>query len=45
MTEYRTENGNIVRIHGEVNMDRVKAATEVFLKQAEKQRKESKCKN
>ena len=42
MTEYRTEKGNIVRIHGEVNMDRVKAATETFLKQAEKARREKK---
>lgn len=44
MKEYRTENGNIVRIHGEPNMDRVKAATEVFLKKAEKQRRERACK-
>ena len=41
MTEYRTEKA-IVRIHGEVNMDRVKAATEVFLKKAEKARREKK---
>ena len=39
MQEYRTENA-IVRIHGTPNMDRVKAATETFLKNAEKQRRE-----
>lgn len=40
MQEYRTPKGNIVRVHGEPNMDSVKRAAEKFLKRAEKQRRE-----
>lgn len=40
MKEYRTPKGNIVRVHGEPNMERVKGASETFLKKAEKQRRE-----
>lgn len=40
MKEYRTPKGNVVRIHGEVNTERVKGATETFIKKAEKARKE-----
>ena len=41
MTEYKTEKA-IVRIHGEPNTENVKAASETFLKKAEKQRREKK---
>lgn len=44
MTEYRTDKA-IVRVHGQANMERVKGASETFLKKAEKQRREKKCKN
>lgn len=44
MKEYRTEQGNIVRIHGSVNIERVKSASETFLKKAEKARRERECK-
>ena len=39
MTEYRIENA-IVRIHGEADKEKIKAATERFLKQIEKKNKE-----
>lgn len=41
MTEYKIGNA-IVRIHGEANTEKIKAATERFLKQIEKKKKENK---
>ena len=39
MKEFKTDKA-IIRIHGEPNLERVKAATERFLKKAEQQRRE-----
>ena len=39
MTEYKIGN-TTVRIHGEVDTEKIKAATERFLKQIEKKKKE-----
>lgn len=41
MTEYKIGNA-IVRVHGTYNLDNVKAATAIFLKKAEKQRRSKK---
>lgn len=39
MTEYKIGNA-IVRIHGEADVEKIKAATERFLKRVEKKKKE-----
>ena len=39
MTEYKIGNA-IVRIHGEADKEKIKSATERFLKQVEKKKKE-----
>lgn len=41
MTEYKINNAT-VRIHGETDKEKIKAATERFLKQIEKKKKQSK---
>lgn len=41
MTEYKIGNA-IVRIHGEADKEKIKAATERFLKQIEKKKKVNK---
>ena len=41
MTEFKINNA-IVRIHGEADKEKIKAATERFLKQVEKKKKENK---
>lgn len=41
MTEYKIGPA-IVRIHGEADKEKIKAATERFLKQVEKKKKENK---
>lgn len=41
MTEYKIGHA-IVRIHGQVDKEKIKSATEMFMKQVQKQKKEKK---
>lgn len=41
MTEYKIGNA-IVRVHGTVDQDKIKAATVIFMKKVEKQRRSKK---